>query len=526
LTDEPEQSAGLDLQHLLSIARRRAWVVIVCTIAVGAIAFAISKSETKKYTATAGLLFRNPDVAQQASGVQVSSGGASDAVQQATNLKLLSAQSVAVATAQALGGNTTPGEVKGAISISSEGTSDVVSISAEATTPQRAAQIANTYTRTFIKQQRANDQATIESGIRLVQQQYLGQTPAQQRSADGQALNDRIESLKVLKAMQVGNTRIVEQAIPPGGASSPNLKKNTGIGIVLGFLLGIALVVVIERLDRRLRDPRDAEKIFRAPTLSVIPHGHWDPSTNGSGRPQTVPELEPFVTLRANLRYFSVSREIRGVLVTSAIPSEGKTTTAWSLAAAGALMGNRTLLIEADLRRPSLSAHGLAPGPGLSGLLTLDMPYEECVESVTVGEGSWTSTRESRTLDILVAGAIPPNPAELLESEAMSRLLTWAEENYELVVVDTPPLSIVADAVPLIKQVDGVIVVSRLGRGTRAWIISVRRCSASSSTTSGAATAPNTTTATSRTRRPRWHRIPASRGPSEGVGRPSPQTTP
>jgi capsular exopolysaccharide synthesis family protein len=180
--------------------------------------------------------------------------------------------------------------------------------------------------------------------------------------------------------------------------------------------------------------------------------------------------------LRANLRYFSVDRPVRSVLVTSAAPGDGKSTVSWNLALAAAGTGARVLLMETDLRHPSLAASAghLTSTPGLSTVLAGQLEFAEVIQSVVV------PTRASgrgldRMMDVVVAGPIPPNPVDLIESERMRTVLREAEEGYDLVVVDTPPTSVVSDAIPLIREVSGVIVVTRLGKSTRESVGQLRK---------------------------------------------------
>src|SRR5919108_419478 len=177
------------------------------------------------------------------------------------------------------------------------------------------------------------------------------------------------------------------------------------------------------------------------------------------------PEWEAFRKLRAKLRYFSVDREMRSVLVTSARAAEGKTTVASNLALAAAIGGQaRVLLVEADLRKPSLARrYDLATVPGLSELLTHDIFVQEAIQSLSLP--SWTEG--DAALDVIAAGEVPPNPSELLESHRMSELLDELKSMYDLMIVDTPPVAVVADAMPIMQKVDGVIVVSWIGASTR-----------------------------------------------------------
>jgi succinoglycan biosynthesis transport protein ExoP len=461
-----ERTVSPNLGRILRTVRHRGLLVATCVVLATGAALGFSALQTKRYTATASLLFRNPVLAQQASGVSVVNQNDPQG-DRSTNVRLVELGNAASGAAAALGGGLTPKRVRDSVHVSAQGQSDVVSVSAKWTGPRRAADIANAFAHAFIAERQRSARESIASAIGLVEQQYGALTPRQRATSQGQDLRDRAESLRILSALQTGNAELVQSATAPSSPASPKPVRNAIVGGVLGLLLGLGLAYLWERLDRRLREPEEISAAFAAPMLGIIPHGQWDPSVNGNDARRGRVDLEPFFMLRANLRYFDVSRRVRSVLVTSAASAEGKTTTAWSLSVAAASMGTRTLLIEGDLRRPSLSVvPGLASETGLARAIVVDDSAAGAIQSVPV-QTRTNGSSEGRALDVLVAGAVPPNPGELLESESMGRLLEWAEEQYELVVIDTPPLSVVADAVPLIKRVDGVIVVSRLGRSTR-----------------------------------------------------------
>jgi polysaccharide biosynthesis transport protein len=156
------------------------------------------------------------------------------------------------------------------------------------------------------------------------------------------------------------------------------------------------------------------------------------------------------------------------LLVASAAPGDGKTTVARHLAAAAARMGSRVLLLEADLRRPTIAVQlDISSGLGVSDVLIGAVSLSEATQLVGLDlqrvDGSG-----GRSLDVLVAGSsLPPNPGELIESHAMESLLEQAKAKYDLVVIDTPPLTAVSDAFPLLGKVGGVIIVGRVGRNRR-----------------------------------------------------------
>ncbi len=170
--------------------------------------------------------------------------------------------------------------------------------------------------------------------------------------------------------------------------------------------------------------------------------------------------------LRANLRYFNVDHDVGSILVTSAAPGDGKTTVAWNLATAAAELGGRVLLVEADLRHPGIAQGlGMREARGLSTVLAGEASLEGALQEVPLPDRQ--SGRGTRTVEVLLSGPLPPNPSDLLESDAMGELLSAAQQGYDLVVIDTPPMSVVSDAIPLIKNVGGVIVVGRAGKTTR-----------------------------------------------------------
>ncbi len=212
----------------------------------------------------------------------------------------------------------------------------------------------------------------------------------------------------------------------------------------------------------------ELQSAYHLPLLAAVPQSkvYTTPPQQTNGTPDRG-EREVFRVLRAYLRYFNVDQELRTLLVASAGTGDGKSTVARNLAQAAQESGTKTLLIEADLRRSGLAGfYDAWPAPGLSEVLVGSAEREQAIRSVPVGARVNEATSEI-WMDVLVAGNPPPNPAELIESHAMAELLTWASSNYELVIVDTPPLAVVSDTISLLGRVDGVLVVSQLGKNSR-----------------------------------------------------------
>jgi succinoglycan biosynthesis transport protein ExoP len=458
----------MDLQTLLRVIRRRLGVILLAIVLVPVAAYARSATQQKQYSASASLLFRDPHFDQSLFGANFWET-IDPAREAATNLELVGLRVVADRTAKALDIGITGRQVEKKIEISAEGQADVVSVTA--TDPDRrfAARLANAFARQFILFRRAADRANLQEAERLIQSQIDALPPEEREGAAGKSLRERQEQLQVLASLQTGNAELVQAASPPGSPSQPRIRRNTAVGVFLGLILAGFLTLLLERLDRRLRDVEDIEQAFECPVLGAIPESrqlqrrdrqHQD-SWQLPGR-----ETEAFLMLRAGLRYFNVNREIKSVLITSAAPGDGKTTIAYNLAASASFAGDRALLIESDLRHPNLARMcGATPNGGLSEVLAGEISFPEATVRVPISrEGERAN---GSMMDVLFAGGIPPNPVDLIESTQMHALLVQAIHRYDLVVLDTPPTSIVSDAIPLVNRVDGVIAVTRLKKSTR-----------------------------------------------------------
>jgi succinoglycan biosynthesis transport protein ExoP len=463
-------SEGLNIERVLGVLRLRApWIVLCCVLA-GGVAFGVSKGQTKKYTATASLVFSNSQLSQQAAGLQAISSG-DPQMQQATDVRLVELGSVA-STAALLDHSLTQPAIRNSLSVSSEGNTSIVSVAATAADPVLAARITNTYANQFVKEQQSANHRYYSSALSLVNKQLGSLSPHQRVSPDGLALENRAQSLGVLAELQSGTVQVAQEASVPVSPSSPKTTRNTLVGAILGLLLGIGIAFLLERFDRRIREPKDLEAIYRLPLLGVVPESKaFSRSPRRDGTPRSVlppGEAEAFHLIRAHLRYFNVDRQLRTLMIASAAPGDGKTTIARHLAAAAARMGARVLLMEVDLRRPTLAQQlDIPSGSGISDVLIGAVSLRAATQSIAVDVPP-SDGAQARGFDALVSGAVlPPNPGELIESHAMQTLLDQAKAMYDLIIIDTPPLTAVSDAFPLLSKVDGVIIVGRVGRNRR-----------------------------------------------------------
>jgi receptor protein-tyrosine kinase len=240
----------------------------------------------------------------------------------------------------------------------------------------------------------------------------------------------------------------------PAVPSSPLTVRNIAMGIVLGLVLGVVLALTRARWDRSVRDPEEAAELAGAPVIGMILKddsvGAQHVASDG-GRSSGAGE--GYRQLRSNLQFLSVDKPPKVIMISSAIPAQGKSTAAVNLGIALAQAGRRVTLIEADLRKPMVARYlGLIEGAGLTSILTGNADVEDVLQPW--GDGK---------LSVIAAGPVPPNPGELLASSHMAALLKQLRDENDYVIVDTPPLLPVADGTGVSVLVDGVLLSVRYG---------------------------------------------------------------
>ncbi len=290
-----------------------------------------------------------------------------------------------------------------------------------------------------------------------------------------EGLLEKLKEAGVTAGLKSSNIRPVDMARVPVSPSEPNVPRNLSFALALGLTTGIGLAFLLEGLDNTVRTPEQATLISGLPSLGMIPLGSKSPS-EGSGRKrlavaaskeavelvtQSRPQsqmAESYRALRTSLLLSSIGSPPKTILVTSALPQEGKSTTSINTAIVLAQKGTRVLLIDADLRRPSVhKTLGMGPRTGLSNVLTGSATLQQTIVRSSI----------LPSLFILPAGTPPPNPAELLASSNMRDVLAELREEYDHIVVDTPPTLSVTDAVVMSTRADAVVLVIRCGQTTK-----------------------------------------------------------
>jgi succinoglycan biosynthesis transport protein ExoP len=289
-----------------------------------------------------------------------------------------------------------------------------------------------------------------------------------------EGLMEKLKEAGVTAGLKSNNIRNVDKARVPTEPSEPNVPRNLAFALALGLTTGVGLAFLLEGIDNTVRTPEQAQAISALPSLGMIPLG--SKTTEASVRQrltvassreavelvtQSRPQsqmAESYRALRTSLLLTSLGAPPKVILVTSALPQEGKTTTSINAAIVLAQKGTRVLLIDADLRRPSIhKTLGMGPKTGLSNVLTGSATLQQAVVRSALVP----------TLFILPAGTPPPNPAELLASSNMKDILAELREQYDHIIVDTPPTLSVTDAVVMSTRADAVVLVIRSGQTTK-----------------------------------------------------------
>jgi len=263
------------------------------------------------------------------------------------------------------------------------------------------------------------------------------------------ALLQRYKEIGVAGSVGANNISVIDVAVPPSKANSPRKLLNLAIGLVFGMLLGVLVVFAVHHLDNTMRDPKSLESAAGIAVLGAIPRLGEDQTPVQAASDLRSPFSEAYRSVRTALQFATARGLPDTLLITSAGPSEGKSTSALELARNIAQLGKRVLLIDADLRGASVhKSTGLSSAKGLSSLLSGACGLDEALQS-------WSSG----ALSVITSGPLPPNPPELLGGDAFPKLLGELRERFDVIVLDGPPILGLADAPLLANHATATMIV-------------------------------------------------------------------
>lgn len=474
--DIAEQNQNTGIRHFFDVVRRRKWVLIQVVVLVPLLAVFLSLRQQKLYEATADVLV----------GQQNLAAGIVGAPSFYTDDRLLQTQAE-VARSPIVIRNTvraardsrlSPGAFLGASRVAPKPNVNILQFSVTDESQERAARLANTYARQYMQRQLTLEALALQEARAEVTKQLGALRKARRsRSPEYLALLDRQEQLKTAQALR-NNLTIIH---PAGGAVriQPRPLRNGVLGGILGLVLGLGLIFLWEALDTRIRHADEVTRRLGLPLLARVPKNS---KRRAIERPVMLedpggPHSEPYRMLRTNLEFVTLEHGVRVLMITSALGQEGKTTTASNLAVSLARAGRRVTLVDLDLRRPSVArVFGLEKSRGLTdtalgrlsleeALIPVSMPAIDGVAAWSNGDGSPSANGRATiagSLRVLTSGALPPDPGEFAGSRAVADIISRLRDTSDLVIIDTPPLLHVGDAMALSAKVDALVTVVRL----------------------------------------------------------------
>ncbi len=468
------------LQDYLDAIRRQRLVIVVTVLVFGGAAFGLSVSQEPAYRAESSLSFRDPADYLTFTGVASSSAPLSPATRATNGADRVTRPQVMRRVRDGLDTTASLSQLRSALSVRVKANTYFVAVTAESDSATFSARLADETARQAVAQETAEYRREVRRSIRA-QERALRRTRTRNTNDLAQAFAEqRLAQLRSL-ANTAQPVLVNKLADVPSSPISPKPIRTTLLGVLLGLTIGLLLAFARDSLDRRLRDSVDIQSQLELPLIGVVSR---DILTRRDGDELSDERLEPFRIMRTNIDFLGVDDPPRRILVSSAVPEEGKSTVAASLARVYAAGGRSTLLIECDLHQPSLAARlQMSASPGLSDYLLGKATPQEVVQTIAVPgfgrngsapEGEAAAILQPGTLAYISAGASVGQPAALLASQRFKDFLAQVSEAYDVVVLDTPPLLPVGDTLELAPLVDAVVLCVRSGQTSRDQALAAR----------------------------------------------------
>ena len=441
---ELEQIDEMTLRDYASVVWRRKWLVILPMLLTAIVAGALSTAQTPMYRASADVLVRLPPTA-----TSVGATGAVMSPRQIENeFETASGSALQTQVREIIGSEPT-------LVVSSSEDSDVFRFSTTSSDPAAAAFAANTYAEQYIEVQTtslideyAARTAVLEGQLAAINN---GDVDPSRRSEYQRELEDLAVSTQLART---SGAQLIDAATPPGSPYEPSTMRTVTLALVVGLLLGLGAAFLVDYLDTSLKHEDDLVRASGLPNLAVVPQlKDWKAGTAHviTREEPHSPSAEAYRNLRTGVRFMSLDRPLKLLLLTSPRAGDGKTTTATNLAVAAARAGQRVLLVDCDLRKPQVHTFfGLDNDRGFTNVLLGEASMPKVAQRIP-GESN---------LLVVTSGPLPPDPSELLAGDSAKRVLSSIGDDVDLVVLDSPPVLPVSDPLVLASIVDGVILVA------------------------------------------------------------------
>lgn len=476
-TPAPPTPQPSDVQDLIAPLWRRKWLILGIVVTSTVATFVLAARQPERFRATTQFIVASSSVQAIIAGA----GGRSDDRTTLDQAKLLESEPVADRVLRRLGLAESRLALLKTVDAEPVLGSSFVKVTAERGSADQAAAVANTFVREYFAYRKAELTGDADEAMSRIRRELRDVANGANATNARVPLQNQLRQLEGARSAAGKETRQTNSA-PPGTRIAPTPGRDALFAFAISLGLALALAFGLERFDRRIRNVDDFAKVYDAPLLSAIPHTTVAEEYGGM---VSVPSAlrEPFRTLRTNLELASLDKPIRRIVVASAVSNEGKSTIIRNLALTYREWGLTVVVIEADLRRPTLSVlFGVERGTGgLTAVLTgecdledallevdVDIASLEYLDKVRVGDdASRPPERTTSGLRLLPGGKTPPNPQAVLAADKTRLVIEQLCERFDVVLIDTPPLLAVSDALSLLPLVDGVVMVARVGMTQR-----------------------------------------------------------
>lgn len=463
---------SIDLRQYLALFWQWAWLIALVTVLAGLVAFLVSQRMTPVYSASTTLYINE---ATSAKATDYNAIITSERIS-GTYSKMITTRPILDEVAKRTGVDAE--YIEKNITVSPIRDTTLIQVDIESTNPSLAAQIANEVANVFsdyivkIQEERfivskdslQNQITEMEQQIDEVTTALIGEsdtgvkasleTKLTQYRAIYSNLILSYEQIRLSEAQTVSTIMAIEPAVIPDEPISPQVLRNTALAAMVGLMLAVGVIFLIEALDDTLKTPDEIKRSLGLPVLGIIAKHELEEGKPITHTTPRSPVSEAFRSLRTNVQYAAVDTELNTLLITSIDPKEGKSTVSTNLGIVIAQQGKKVILIDADLRKPTLHRKlGLQNLNGLSSLFVRSIDTLELFLQET----------QIKNLQVITSGELPPNPSELLSSKKMKTVLDELKKSSEMIIIDSPPAMAVTDSLVLAPIVDGVLIVIKPG---------------------------------------------------------------
>ena len=462
----------LSVRDYARLLLRRKWIVLAAVVVLPAVAVTLAKRQPAVYRSTATVATKEGNLAATVSGIQDNSYYADPNRLAQTQIQLAQTPAVAARVLKRAGiPNGDPNALLGSTQISADPNADILFFTVKDHDRNRAKLLANAYAKQYtILRAELDTQSLRQARSDILKR--VDELNAQGQGGYASSLHAKADQLQTLQELQ-GSNAVIGHLADGASQIAPRPKRDGLIGLALGLILGLGLAFLRDALDTRVRAAEDVATRLGLPLLARIP----EPPRKLQRAEELVLFKEPtsvrseaFRMLRTNMEFAGLDRDMRSIMITSALEREGKSTTISNLAVVAARAGRRVVLVDLDLRRPRLDKFFKLEGqPGLTNVVLGHATLEEATARVAITGDSPDAPAEGNgharvegVLDVIPSGPIPPDPGEFVATTSLARILETLTERYDLVLIDAPPVLHVGDALTLATKVSALLVVTRL----------------------------------------------------------------